>query len=380
MPASWCERRGQRGLDPVRGPRLVEPARPLERAAEPTVGGGVVRLEPDRLAILGDGLLGQPGIEIGAREAEADHRVVRHQLGHLLELGDAIAVGHTGGTSRPGLAGPVGDLDGERTEPVEGGGAEERGEGGRVLGGTLQRLAHRVRVATGALRELLEDRGGEVVELLGELGRPPHRPDLRVHRRPPPAAAHRGRAGGGGRGQRSTCRPSPSPWAGRRTDTRRSKLNRLLAHVLPGGLLLLGAVVAFGSAALRDSFAALAPVAPWLVFGAGMLLAWRFNRSQLVLALLVLFVADRVLVHVAQARAPLGSTGRVVYTCVALLLPLDLAAVAWMTERSMRGPLGRWLLGALGVQPLAVALLARPEMTHGAAALQGRLVARGGSW
>ena len=139
-------------------------------------------------------------------------------------------------------------------------------------------------------------------------------------------------------------------------------------------------MVAFGSAALRDSFAALAPVAPWLVFGAGMLLAWRFNRSQLVLALLVLFVADRVLVHVAQARAPLGSTGRVVYTCVALLLPLDLAAVAWMTERSTRVPLGRWLLGALGVQPLAVALVARPELTHVAAALEGRLVAGGGSW
>src|SRR2546422_7848983 len=51
-----------------------------------------------------------------------------------------------------------------------------------------------------------------------------------------------------------------------------------------------------------------------------------------------------------------------------------------MTERSMRVPLGRWLLGALGVQPLAVALVARPEMTHVAAALEGRLVAGGGSW
>src|SRR2546429_6518459 len=39
---------------------------------------------------------------------------------------------------------------------------------------------------------------------------------------------------------------APLPTAGRRSDTRRSKLNRLLAHVLPGGLLLLGAVVAFG--------------------------------------------------------------------------------------------------------------------------------------
>src|SRR5207247_129617 len=98
----------------------------------------------------------------------------------------------------------------------------------------------------------------------------------------------------------------------------------------------------------RDSFAALAPVAPWLVFGAGMLLGWRFHRRQLVLALLVLFIADRLLVHVARASAPAGSPGRVVFTCVALLLPLDLTALAWMTEGSTRGPRRRWLVGALG--------------------------------
>src|SRR5947208_168824 len=39
---------------PVRGPRLVGPARPLEGAAEAAVRGSVVRFEPDRLPILGD--------------------------------------------------------------------------------------------------------------------------------------------------------------------------------------------------------------------------------------------------------------------------------------------------------------------------------------
>src|SRR5437016_3805266 len=51
---------------PVRGPRLVGPARPLEGAAEAAVRGSVVRFEPDRLPILGDRVLGEPGIEIGA--------------------------------------------------------------------------------------------------------------------------------------------------------------------------------------------------------------------------------------------------------------------------------------------------------------------------
>jgi len=139
-------------------------------------------------------------------------------------------------------------------------------------------------------------------------------------------------------------------------------------------------MVALGSAAFRDSFAALAPVAPWLVFGAGMLLGWRFHRRQLVLALLVLFIADRLLVHVARASAPAGSPGRVVFTCVALLLPLDLTALAWMTEGSTRGPRRRWLVGALGVQPLVVALVARPELAPVAAVLERRLVGEGGSW
>jgi len=139
-------------------------------------------------------------------------------------------------------------------------------------------------------------------------------------------------------------------------------------------------MVALGSAAFRDSFAALAPVAPWLVFGAGMLLGWRFHRRQLVLALLVLFIADRLLVHVARASAPAGSPGRVVFTCVALLLPLDLTALAWMTEGSTRGLRRRWLVGALGVQPLVVALVARPELAPVAAVLERRLVGEGGSW
>src|SRR5205809_2375243 len=82
-----------------------------------------------------------------------------------------------------GLARPVGDLDGERAEPVERRGAQERSERGRVFGSTLQRLAHLVRVAVGALRQLLEDPGGEVVKLLGELGRPGDRLHLGIDRR-----------------------------------------------------------------------------------------------------------------------------------------------------------------------------------------------------
>src|SRR2546425_3739580 len=178
---------------PVRGPRLVGPARPLEGAAEAAVRGSVVRFEPDRLPILGDGVLGEPGIEIGACEAEADDGIVRHQLGHFLELGDPVPLGHARAAARPRLAGPVGNLDGERAEPVERGGAQERGEGGRVLGGDLQRLAHIVRVAARVAREVLENPSGKGVAITGSLGRSRHRQDLLVDGRGL-------RVAGGGRG------------------------------------------------------------------------------------------------------------------------------------------------------------------------------------
>ena len=46
----------------------------------------------------------------------------------------------------------------------------------------------------------------------------------------------------------------------------------------PGAVLLLGATVILQSASLRETVAALPPVYPWVVFGVGLLLGWRFKR------------------------------------------------------------------------------------------------------
>ena len=126
------------------------------------------------------------------------------------------------------------------------------------------------------------------------------------------------------------------------------------------------------SASLREAVTALVPVYPWVVFGAGVLLGWRFNRSALVLALLVLFAAERALAVFGDGAAT--GPGRVVFTAAALLVPLDLAALAWVTERPLLAPAGRWLLGALLAEPLAVALLCRPELAHVARTLERGVV------
>ncbi len=119
------------------------------------------------------------------------------------------------------------------------------------------------------------------------------------------------------------------------------------------------------------------PAASWVVFGAGALLGWRFHRSELVLALGILLAAERALAVFAPAGAAGAGAPRVVYAALALLVPLDLAALAWLTPRGI----GVWALGALAAQPLAVVLLLRPELAHVAAALERGLAgAPGGAW
>jgi diguanylate cyclase (GGDEF)-like protein len=66
-----------------------------------------------------------------------------------------------------------------------------------------------------------------------------------------------------------------------------------------------------------------------------------------------------------------SSTGRIVSAAIALALPLDLAALAWLTERSISSLTGRVVLVLILVgELLAVALLLRPELAHVAQALQ----------
>ena len=58
-------------------------------------------------------------------------------------------------------------------------------------------------------------------------------------------------------------------------------------------MLLLGATVILQSASMRAAVATSASVYSWVIFGVGILLGWRFKRSQLVVALAVLFAAER---------------------------------------------------------------------------------------
>jgi len=152
-------------------------------------------------------------------------------------------------------------------------------------------------------------------------------------------------------------------------------LKRLVALVAPEGVLVLLAVIALQLDALRDSLPLFARFYPYAVFVVGALLAWRFQRNRLLLSLALLAIATSV------AGLPSGSTaGQVAFRATALLLPLNLAALALLADRGILTPVGLLRLGAILMQVVLVAMFSRTAPAATAALLShpllpGKLVA-----
>jgi diguanylate cyclase (GGDEF)-like protein len=137
-------------------------------------------------------------------------------------------------------------------------------------------------------------------------------------------------------------------------------VRRVLLRLLPGAVLLAAAIIALRWPALRAVVTPLVPAYPLAALGGGILLGWRFDRSRLVLSLLVLLFAERSLRIPAPTGDTAGEVPRVVAAMVALLLPLDLAALSWLPERGLWGTGGRISLVLLALQIALVALLCQP--------------------
>jgi len=129
--------------------------------------------------------------------------------------------------------------------------------------------------------------------------------------------------------------------------------------LVPGGLLL-----ALSAALVNSSL--LGRVAPSLgfyyfaVFAAGLLLSWRFNSSRVLFSLLVLLLAHRAVDFFSLGQTHTGP-GRTAVILVALLIPLNYIALAFMRERGLTiaGIAPRF--GMLFLQSVVVAVLCRPE-------------------
>jgi diguanylate cyclase (GGDEF)-like protein len=125
--------------------------------------------------------------------------------------------------------------------------------------------------------------------------------------------------------------------------------------LLPAGLLGLAAVALNYPPPQPAQLTSFLRVFPWVVLVVGVLLALRFRRGRVVLALLTLAAADRVLL-----RFPTGTTGeaaRFAFNATALALPLDLAWLAIARERGTFTPHGFLRACAIAAQPALAVFL-----------------------
>lgn len=132
---------------------------------------------------------------------------------------------------------------------------------------------------------------------------------------------------------------------------------KLLSLLLPEGLLLLVMAALIHWGATAPPAASLLRFYPPVVLAAGTLLAWRFQRGRLLLALLGLTLADRVMLWLGPPDSGATHAGPAIVRLVAILLPTSLAALAFVGERGMLTAVGLRRLGVLAAQ-LAVVLAA----------------------
>jgi GGDEF domain-containing protein len=157
--------------------------------------------------------------------------------------------------------------------------------------------------------------------------------------------------------------PHP-PRGGRDCLCQGGNIRQLSSLVAPALLLPLAAALAL-TRRLPDSLATLVEAAPLLVFSGGALLGIITRRGRLVLGVVVLALADCALVNFS---------GRAVFDAVALLLPLNLAVIAWLREDNPLAGRGALLFGFALLQGAFVALLQHPEMASISASIEQPLV------
>jgi len=147
---------------------------------------------------------------------------------------------------------------------------------------------------------------------------------------------------------------------------------KVVSYGLPEVPIIVAALLYTHSRDLQQLVSPLAPFYGYAVFVAGALLGWRFHRSRLLFALLLLTLADRSVLHFAAGHGL--ARDRVVFQAVAFLLPLNLAALPLTAERGFVTPPGLVRLALILGQVALVGMLDRTTPGATAALLNTNLL------
>ncbi len=128
----------------------------------------------------------------------------------------------------------------------------------------------------------------------------------------------------------------------------------ILSFLLPAGAITIALLIAASRTDFSRLLTSVMPIYPYAVFTIALLLGWRFDRSRLVFATVIIATASWLLLH--YTRYP-DATGRIIGDAVKTLLPLNLALIALLKERGIFTWHGMFRWAVIGAQPLAVWLL-----------------------
>ncbi len=131
----------------------------------------------------------------------------------------------------------------------------------------------------------------------------------------------------------------------------------IFSFFIPGGLLLVAAVISVQFGGLAGWLPKIVKFYPYAMMAVAVLFGLRFNKSRLIYGILAIILADRILVYISGM-----STGAEKYTVlaedvVALLLPLNLMVFSLLKERGILTLSGVGRLMLILIQPVLVALI-----------------------
>ncbi len=137
-----------------------------------------------------------------------------------------------------------------------------------------------------------------------------------------------------------------------------ARLSALARALFPEAAIVTVVVIASRSPSAHGSIAGFAPVYALAVFATGLLLAWRFHRSRLAFASVLLALTWLVLPHPHPTAGALA-----LFHATAALVPLNLLALGITGERGIFSPAGlrRWAALALQVGVLALCSRLGPQ-------------------
>ncbi|MEJ2052244.1 MAG: GGDEF domain-containing protein [Calditrichota bacterium] len=93
---------------------------------------------------------------------------------------------------------------------------------------------------------------------------------------------------------------------------------------------------------------------PYAVYLVGILLGWRFNRSRLLFAILVLLISDQVLLHFSALIAKNLNPHHLIVNVLSILLPLNLLLLSVIKERGILTLKGIGRMGLILIQPVII--------------------------